>query len=202
MLCALVPVVYHERCLAVVRLVCPASFVEENFERHVELLDVLVKGFVISEADFLGQLMRPEGAAVELGAPPSLSTGSPVEQRPSHPQVLRALQYIEDHLSDPKLTVGGVAHKLDLHPDYLSHLFAEQVGQRMSRFIAARRVERAKTLLATTDWQVKRIARETGHANPNWFCHVFSVHIGLAPGRYRRESRAASDRYEEAGLNR
>jgi transcriptional regulator GlxA family with amidase domain len=62
----------------------------------------------------------------------------------------------------------------------------------MGWFIASRRVELAKTLLATTDRQIKYIAHETGHANPNWFCHVFNVHTGLTPGEYRRRSGHAS----------
>ena len=52
----------------------------------------------------------------------------------------------------------------------------------MNRFITARRVERAKTLLATTHWQIKEIARATGHANANWFCHLFRLSTGLTPG--------------------
>ena len=59
----------------------------------------------------------------------------------------------------------------------------------MSRYIAVRRVELAKTLLVTTDWQIKRIARETGHANPTWFSHVFGVHTGCTPGEHRRRAR-------------
>jgi hypothetical protein len=38
-------------------------------------------------------------------------------------------------------------------------------------------------------WTKLPIARDTGHANPNWFCHVFRVHTGLTPNGYRRQSR-------------
>jgi len=76
----------------------------------------------------------------------------------------------------------------------------------MSWYLAVRRVELAKTLLATTHRQVKVIARDTGHANPNWFCHVFRVHTGLTPNGYRRQSRHSppptSPRQENAGPDR
>jgi AraC-like DNA-binding protein len=188
--CAYAPVLYRDRCLAVVRLACSASMTEEEFEHHAELLDTLVRDFVFWQADFLERLLRAERAATEFGGPPAESTAEPHDRRPSHPQVLRALEYIDEHLSDQKLTIARIAGELDVHPYYLSHLFAEQVGQRMSRFIAARRVELAKSLLATTHWQIKRIAHETGHANPNWFSHVFSAHTGLTPLGYRRKARA------------
>lgn len=191
-LCAIVPIVYQGRCLVAVKLACPASVGGEDFERQVELLDVLATDFVISNAEFLERLLRAQGSVADPGASPSQSTEKRVEGRPSHPQVLEALRYIEEHLSDPKLTVGGTARELDINSNYLSQLFMDQIGQRMGRFIAARRVELAKTLLSTTGWQVKRIARETGHANPNWFCHIFSVHTGLTPGEYRKVSRRPS----------
>jgi AraC-like DNA-binding protein len=188
-LCGIVPVVCRDRCLAAVKLAAPASMPEEDFGRQVEILHLLVKDFVTTHVDFLGRLPHAELSAAEFSEPPSPGTEKVLEQLPSHPQVVRALQYIEEHLSDPKLTVAQVARELEMHPSYLSHLFADQVGRRMSRFITARRVELAKTLLATTDWQIKRIARDTGHANPNWFCYVFRVYTGLAPGGYRRKSR-------------
>jgi AraC-like DNA-binding protein len=187
--CALVPVVFHERCLAAIKLACPATMAEQDFERCVEVLDVLVRDFVTAEADALSALLRAEQVAEAPGPPPAVGALPPSAPQPSHPQVLRALQYVENQLSDPKLTVGGVAQALGLHPSYLSQLFSEHVGQRLSRFIATQRVQRAQTLLATTDWQVKRIAVETGHANPNWFCHVFAALTGLTPGEYRRQSR-------------
>jgi AraC-like DNA-binding protein len=191
-LCALVPVVCRGRCLAAIKLACPASAGETDFQCQVELMDLLVKEFMASEADFLEQMLRDEPAASSRPASPSQSVLDPPRQPPSHPQVLRAVQHIEEHLSDPGMTVRRIARELGINPNYLSQLFVEQVGQRMSRFIAAHRVELAKTLLATTDWQVKRIAHETGHANPNWFCHVFGVHTGLTPGEYRKASRDQS----------
>jgi AraC-like DNA-binding protein len=190
--CAYVPIVYHDQCLAVVKLASPSTMTEADFVHQVELLDMLVKGFVVSEAESLSRLLRAEQTAAELGAPLPRGPEKPVDHPPNHPQVVRALRYIEEHLSEPKLTVGRIACELNIHPYYLSHLFADQVGQRMVRFIAALRVERAKTLLATTDWQVKRIALETGHANANWFCYVFRVLTGLTPGEYRKKVSGAS----------
>jgi AraC-like DNA-binding protein len=186
-LCAYVPVVLHGRCPAVIKLACPASMTEQEFESDVELLNVLVEGFAASEADKLEPFLFAGPPAAQ---PASAAEGAaiPTESSPSHPHVLRALQYIEEHLADPKLTVHRVARELGIHPNYLSHLFADQVGQRMARFISMRRVDRAKTLLATTPWQIKRIAHETGHANSNWFCHVFGILTGLTPGQYRKKT--------------
>lgn len=184
-MCAMIPIVCRNRCLAVVKLAGPASLDKVEFERVVDIMELLVRDFAASHGDFLervpGGITGSEASAA--CAEPTVEPTPAIE--PTHPQVLRALEYVEAHLSDPRLTVAGVASVLDVCASYLSEVFVEQTGERMSRFIAAQRVEKAKKLLATTDWQVKRIAIETGHANPNWFCHVFHVHTGLTPGEYR-----------------
>ncbi len=189
-LCAVIPVVCQRRCLAAVKLACPDTMAEESFERNVEVLNVLVENLVATESGRLTRLLPPEQAGAELKVPPASQTNKPAGAGSNHRQVLAALKYVEDHLSDPKLTVGGIARALDIHPDYLAHLFARQLGQRMSRYITACRMELAQSLLATTDWQIKRVAREAGHANANWFSHVFSTHTGLTPSEHRRKARS------------
>lgn len=197
-ICAMIPVVCANRCLAVVKLAGPASLEKTEFKQLVDLLELLVRDFAASRSRFLSRV--PGGVTVEefLEARVESKDGKDLAPSPTHPQVVRALEYIAAHLSDPLLNVAKVASVLDLYPTYLSEIFVEQVGVRMSRFLASRRVELAKRLLATTDWQVKRIALETGHANPNWFCHVFSVHTTMTPGEYRMaahsQGSAPSDR--------
>ncbi|MBI4579235.1 MAG: hypothetical protein HY718_06000, partial [Planctomycetes bacterium] len=62
MLCAVVPVVYQGRCLAAVKITCPASLPQEAFERQVELMDVLVKDFTVSQADLLTRFVQAHPA--------------------------------------------------------------------------------------------------------------------------------------------
>jgi transcriptional regulator GlxA family with amidase domain len=62
------------------------------------------------------------------------------------------------------------------------------MGMRMGRYIAELRIEIAKKLLLETDWQVKRIAFESGHRNPDWFSEVFRAHTGMTPSVFRRKA--------------
>jgi len=189
-ICAMIPVVLEDRCLAAVKLAGPTPADDAEFKRLVEILELLVRDFVSAHADFLrrvpGGLSRLNAGAIS----PNASTTEVAEPSPTHPQVVRALEYLTAHLSDPRLSFGHVAAVLDICPTYLSELFVAQVGQRMSHFIARRRIDAAKHLLITTDWQIKKVARDTGYANPNWFCHVFAAHTGLTPGEYRAAARA------------
>lgn len=189
--CAIIPIACEHRCLAVVKLAGPASLDKKEFRRLVEVIELLARDFAVSHVDFLRRVPGGVSADGASGPHPGANDATALAPSPTHPQVIRAMEYITAHLSDPRLTVAKVASTLGIYPTYLSELFVEQVGQRMSRFIANRRVETAKKLLVTTEWQVKRIALETGHANPNWFCHVFGTHTGLTPGEYRAAARAA-----------
>ena len=187
--CAVVPVVYRDQCLAAVKLVCPKLIPEHLFESRSEILDILVSNFVTSEHDFLARLLSPEQVSTTSTAPAPHQTDTPPSTPPTNTHVLRAIAYVEKHFTDPTLTLGRIARELDIHPDYLSRLFTEHVGRRINRYISARRIETAKSLLETTDWQVKRIARETGHANAKWFSHLFKVQTSLSPLEYRRKAR-------------
>jgi AraC-like DNA-binding protein len=53
----------------------------------------------------------------------------------------------------------------------------------------ARRVERAKDLLARGNGSVTAIAAEVGYDDPNQLARVFRKATGMSPTRYRRERR-------------
>jgi AraC-like DNA-binding protein len=187
--CATVPLCCDGQCLAVMRLVCRNAITELDFLKHVEMLNVLVQGFAATHQDELARLVHPPATSAG-GNGSRLADGSTGPVQPHlHPQVARALAYIDEHLSDCGLTVRRVACEVGSNCDYLAHLFAEQVGERMSRFIARRRVHLAQRMLATTTWQVKRIAWESGFANANWFSHVFRVYARCTPSAYRHANR-------------
>ncbi len=186
-MCAVVPVVAKGRCLAACKLVCPETMGESDFERNVELLDVLVENFVAREGDLLARMI-PEGKAAP--ADEAASDDMP-SARPTHPKVRRAIEHINQHLAEPTMTVANIARVLEMNSTYLAHLFSQQVGTRMSRYVAVRRMELAKKLLVDTDSKIKRVAYESGHANADWFSQVFHAHTGLTPREYRRRMRSS-----------
>lgn len=182
--CAVVPVVCNSRCAAVIKLVSSSDESQQKFETFVAVLDLLVKDFVVSEADFLRRLPRST-TVEEARTVASRTSEKVVQQQSNHPVVVRALRYVEENLSSAELTVARIGSELDVDPSYLSHLFVSEVGERLGRCITWRRIELAKRLLEKTDLQIKRIAADTGHASPKWFCHVFRRYAGMSPVAYR-----------------
>lgn len=183
-LCAIVPVCHQGRCLAVFKLVCDQSVETGVFESYVHALDLLLKHEMEENADRWAKLLRLQNVSLPDDAA-NLRIKTDPTNGAVHPKVHKAIWFIERHLSDTDLSVGRIAEALAVHPDYLAHLFAEQVGERMSHYIASRRMEAARNLLATTDWQIKQIAFATGYANPKWFSKQFRDFTRLTPTQFR-----------------
>lgn len=189
-LCAVVPAIVSGQCVAACKLVDDGRTPEAVFERHVELLNTLVEASVAEYAEALQVLVAKEAAAEQRVA----TEEGDSNPRRWHHGVSAAVDHIREHLANPGLTVGRVAAALGMNSTYLGHLFARDVGMTMRQYIARQRLERAKALLVSTTWAVKRIARATGHGNPDWFSHVFRTSTGMTPTTYRQNARNADPR--------
>ena len=134
------------------------------------------------------QVSRLDAASREAQGPHVISvidSSDRVSPRPRHPKVRKAIEYINRNAASVHVSVASVAREMGLNPTYLGHLFAEQVGMPMHRYVAEQRIELAKQLLTTTKWQIKRVAYASGHANADWFSHSFRMATGRTPTEYR-----------------
>lgn len=134
----------------------------------------------LARTDSLERLL--EVAASHLNQYALLVSRSARDQ--SHHQINAAKDYIENHLGE-NLSLEKVASKLFLSPGYFSRLFKQKTGQTFSDYLACRRVDRAKILLATSDLQVSEIAKQIGYAEPNSFTRLFRSRAGVSPSQYR-----------------
>jgi len=108
-LCAVVPVVCQGRCLAACKLACAGTMAEDAFLNNVEILDVLVKDFVTAEAGLLRRAFQADREAGESATTSSINANTATQAYAGNPTIVKAIQYIEQHLCDPKLSVGLVA---------------------------------------------------------------------------------------------
>ena len=185
-LCATVPVVFRNRCIAASKLVCYAEAPEDEFERAVEHLDALTEAFIRHECDWVSRCMGAE-APVEPRLPPSTNVVDPTARPALEGRVAKAIRHVRENLGDPRLRVNTVAHAVHTDPSHLSHLFSVQTGFRLGWFIMAERMQRAAELLLGPDrLRVQDIASKVGHSNSAWFSHAFRLHTGLTPTAFRR----------------
>jgi AraC family transcriptional regulator len=95
----------------------------------------------------------------------------------------RATEYIEAHLGDD-LSLAAVAQAANYSMYHFSRLFKASTGISPHGYIIRRRVERARLLLATTDWPLAHIAQEVGFASGSHLARHFRRMLGVAPSDY------------------
>lgn len=89
--------------------------------------------------------------------------------------------------SHEDLSLEQIAAEEGVSPFYLSRLFKEETGVNYIEFLTARRMEKARALLANPELSLKQIAFEVGYHDPNYFSRVFKKTTGLSPREYRKQ---------------
>jgi AraC-like DNA-binding protein len=102
--------------------------------------------------------------------------------------VLRACQYIDTHLGH-KLTLALIAAHCYVSPTHLNRLFRAEMNTSAGEYLQQRRLERARSLLETTDLPVQRVGVLCGYPNAAHFSRAFHRHTGRSPGVYRHAAR-------------
>ncbi|MCI7094158.1 MAG: helix-turn-helix transcriptional regulator, partial [Lachnospiraceae bacterium] len=77
-----------------------------------------------------------------------------------------------------------IAEQLNITPEYLSYLFARDVGQTFSKFIKSYRISRALLLLKEGGVTLKDVAYETGFTDRKYFNKVFHEVMDMTPSEY------------------
>ncbi len=105
------------------------------------------------------------------------------EQRDS-PAITQARSYIRDH-SDDELSLGAVAHVVNMSATYFSEKFKEMTGINFVEYVARTRVEKARNLLLNPNRRVCEVAFEVGFQSLSQFNRMFKKVVGEAPREYR-----------------
>ena len=93
--------------------------------------------------------------------------------------------YVESHLAE-RITLAQLAALAALSPFHFSRAFKVTSGCTPHEFVTARRMERAKCLIATTSLSIDRIAARVGFRNLGHFRRKFREHHGTRPIDVRR----------------
>lgn len=97
----------------------------------------------------------------------------------------RATDYVGDNLASD-LSLGGIARAANLSPRHLSRLFKESTGLSPHQYVIRRRVERAKSLLGSTDLTVGEVARMCGFSHQSHLAFHARRLLGVPPAALRR----------------
>ena len=104
---------------------------------------------------------------------------------------LKSLPRINDYIRanlEQELSLTDLAAVAELSPSYFLRAFKAATGQTPHRFLMERRVQRACELLRETDWALAEITFACGFASQSHMTDAFKRHLGVTPGRYRRNA--------------
>lgn len=94
--------------------------------------------------------------------------------------------YIREHLTE-EFSVDQMAQDLFLSRSYLSTKFKKETGMTLSQYIQEQKIEKAKSLLKTTDRSILEIATYLGFSSQGYFQNVFKKLTGMTPKEYRNQ---------------
>ncbi|WP_433222822.1 AraC family transcriptional regulator [Dactylosporangium sp. CS-047395] len=107
----------------------------------------------------------------------------------SDPPIATALRHIHDQPTEP-WTVATLGARAGLSRAAFARRFTALVGQPPLAYLTWWRMTLAARLLRDTDKPMQTVAQRTGYTSEFAFAKAFKREHGLAPGRYRQQSRS------------
>jgi AraC-like DNA-binding protein len=78
-----------------------------------------------------------------------------------------------------------IADRVQLSKYHFSRMFKKHTGFAPMEYITKVRIEKAITLLRTTNYSIEEIAEQVGYASSSYFIKVFRSWVGFSPGEFR-----------------
>lgn len=97
---------------------------------------------------------------------------------------LDAKSYVEEHYSDAELSVNAMAEAFGVQSTYLSKIFKEKEGAKLSQYIHKVRLVHVKEMLKEGA-KLEDIAIQCGFGSQRTFLRIFKQYEGVTPTQYK-----------------
>jgi AraC-like DNA-binding protein len=84
------------------------------------------------------------------------------------------------------LNLNSLAKQFNISPPYLSSLFKRETGVTLTDYINTRRLNRAISLLRSSDMYIQDVAEQCGFLDINYFARLFKRKFGQSPREFRK----------------
>ena len=92
---------------------------------------------------------------------------------------------------DQPISIRDIAHAADMSPFHFIRQFEAVFGATPHQFRIQTRLDRAKELLALSDYSVTDVCLEVGFSSLGSFSDLFARRVGAPPSIYRRRVRSS-----------
>jgi two-component system, response regulator YesN len=100
--------------------------------------------------------------------------------------IRRVVDYINDHFTDPDLSMIQLADRFGISTAKLSMAFKELTQITPSDYLLMLRMEKAKELLAQTEATIKEVSVTVGYYDSSGFIRRFKQYASITPLQYRQ----------------
>lgn len=105
--------------------------------------------------------------------------------------VQNALAYIREHC-EREIRVDELAERAYISGGYFSRIFKEVTGKSVIHAVQEIRMDRAASLLKSTNHSVAKIAADAGYSDLKYFYELFTQQFGMTPGEFRSRGKQIS----------
>ena len=98
------------------------------------------------------------------------------------------VKIIDEHLSDPTLSVPKIAEKLGMNTRDLYRKLSKTSEMSLKQIVVEVRMQTAASLLSTTKLTIDEIMYKVGYNNESTFFRTFKSFHGITPKEYRKHS--------------
>lgn len=99
--------------------------------------------------------------------------------------VMRTMELVQKHYTDPTLDVQSIASELGYTSNYVSTLFKKTAGLSLVQYITQCRMAAAKELLSGHKLPVSEVYAKVGYSSPYYFSNRYKQYYGYAPSKER-----------------
>lgn len=102
----------------------------------------------------------------------------------------KSIEFIENNYSH-NIKINDIASYIGINRSYLTNIFKKSINVSPQEFLVNYRIDKAATLLKTTDLSIKAVAKSIGYSDPLTFSKIFKKIIGESPKSYREKFSSA-----------
>ncbi len=96
------------------------------------------------------------------------------------------VSYLKAHLYDPALKTERLSRLCGMSDTYFRKIFISRFGQTPQKYIATKRLLRARSILESGDFDsICEVALSAGYSDPLYFSKVFKKQYGIPPSSFR-----------------
>lgn len=99
------------------------------------------------------------------------------------------LEYVDNKCYSQDFSLKSLADHFGLSESYISRYFKNNYGMTVSDYVKQKRMEKAATLLESSNKDLQTIALEVGYVDVSSFIRNFKKEKGITPGEYRNSMR-------------